>query len=426
MRALGGLVARSAGSRLARLRVLTAGTALLAVLFGVLGAIGIGRRDEAIQDVRVAAQQLIALQEVRVSAVRADAVASSSYLVGGQEDPAKRQDYLNQIAASSNGLIEIANRVDGDAAASLARASSRLSQYVGLVEQARSNNRQGYPVGAAYQRQANAVMSTDEEGAIDIVDSLATAEAVQRGLVNDGLARAHRAGALLNLSGWVLLAALVAGGAWLAKTFKRRVNVPLAVAGVALLLTLLVGSGMQGAAMSDADDAVGASLTTADLAAQARSAGYDARSQEALTLINRGNGQANEARWLAAASTARNALDAMCDSGRRGCDLRDLFTEYQIAHVRLRSIDDGGDWDTAVAAVRGSGDGLVTADVSGTFDAFAQQSGALVEDSAAAASAALSSAGSSLNSLRVVVFLAGLVVAGLAIIGYGQRSREYR
>ena len=34
-------------------------------------------------------------------------------------------------------------------------ANAGLARYTGLIEQARANNRQGFPVGAAYQRQAN-------------------------------------------------------------------------------------------------------------------------------------------------------------------------------------------------------------------------------------------------------------------------------
>ena len=426
VRALGQMVGRSTGSRLTRLRALTAVTAVLAVLFGVVAAIGVGRRDDAIGEVRVAAEQLIALQGVRVSAVRADAVASSSYLVGGQEDPAQRQDYLAQIAASSDGLIEIANRVDSEAAAPLAQASALLSKYVGLVEQARSNNRQGFPVGAAYQRQANALMSNDVDDEVDIVDSLASAEAVQRRLVNDGLERAHRAGALLNVTGWLLFVVIALGGAWLAMAFKRRVNLPLAVGAGLLLLMLVFGAGLQGSAMSAADDAVAGPLTIADLAAQARSAGYDARSQESLTLINRGNGQANEARWVTAANTARNALDRLCELRSRGCDLRDDFGAYDDAHTALRIIDDGGDWDAAVAAVRSSDAAPADADVTGTFDVFAADSERLVATSAADAAQGFADAGAGLGGLRIVVFLAGLAVAALAIFGYGQRTREYR
>ena len=426
VRALGQMVGRSSGSRLTRLRALTAITAVLAVLFGVVAALGVGRRDDAVGEVRVAAEQLIALQGVRVSAVRADAVASSSYLVGGQEDPAQRQDYLAQIAASSDGLIEIANRVDSEAAASLAQASASLSKYVGLVEQARSNNRLGFPVGAAYQRQANALMSSDVDGEVDIVDSLASAEAVQRRLVNDGLARAHRAGALLNVAGWLLFILIALGGAWLATAFKRRVNLPVAVAAGLLLLTLVFGASIQGSAMSSADDAVAGSLTIADLAAQARSAGYDARSQESLTLINRGNGQANETRWVTAANTAQNALDRLCDLRDNGCNLRNDFLAYDDAHATLRIIDDGGDWDAAVAAVRSSDAAPADADVTGTFDAFAADSETLVASSAGDAAQGLADAGSGLGGLRIVVFLVGLAVAALSIVGYGQRSREYR
>ena len=269
-------------------------------------------------------------------------------------------------------------------------------------------------------------MSSDADGEVDIIDSLAAAEAVQRRLVNDGLARAHRAGALLNVAGWLLFVVIALGGAWLAMAFKRRVNLPLAVAGALLLLMLVFGAGVQGSAMSSADDAVAGPLTIADLAAQARSAGYDARSQESLTLINRGNGQANEARWVTAANTARNALDRLCDLRSTGCNLRSDFVVYANAHVALRTIDDGGGWEAAVAAVRSSDAAPAEADVTGQFDVFAADSETLVAASSADAAQGFADAGSGLGGLRIVVFLAGLTIAALAIFGYGQRTREYR
>ena len=69
------------------------------------------------------------------------------------------------------------------------------------------------------------------------------------------------------------------------------------LAAVALFLLLVIGGTMQAGAVSDADGAVGTQLEGADRAAQARAAAFEARSQEALTLINRGNGAANEANW---------------------------------------------------------------------------------------------------------------------------------
>lgn len=401
-------------------------TAVAAVLFGVLGAFGLARRESALTDVRTSAAQLIALQEVRVAAVRADAVASASYLVGGEEDPAQRQDYLDQIAGASDGLIAIANRVDSAAAAPLAQASALLSRYVGLVEQARSNNRQGFPVGAAYQRQANALMSSDSADVTDVVDALAAAEAVQRDRVNEALSRAQRAGTFLHLFGWTLLAVIALGGAWLSRTFRRLVNVPLAIGGGVLLVVLLAGIASQVSAMSRANDAVSGPLATADLAAQARSAAYDARSQEALTLINRGNGQANQARWVTAANTTLNALDGACALSPSTCDLGEFFDRYIAAHAEVRAADDGGDWDRAVALQRGIDPGSSGSNVVSTFTAFADDSGAVIGQRAAQADAALRDAPSSLGTWRIITFLAGLVVAALVVAGYSQRIGEYR
>jgi hypothetical protein len=411
------------GSRLNKLRVLMLVTVVLGVLFAVLSAFGVNRRDGAIDDVRVAAEQLIALQEVRVAAVRADAVASSSYLVGGLEDPAQRQDYLAQIEASSDGLIEIANGVDSATAVPLATASALLSRYVGLVEQARSNNRQGFPVGAAYQRQANSLMSSDAADQIDIVDSLTAAEAAQRRLVNEGLAEARSASRYVAIPALFLLLALLGGSAWLSRSFQRNVNVPIAIATALLLVILLHGVSSMASAMSSASDAVTGPLTSADLVAQSRSSGYDARSQESLALINRGNGQANEARWSIAANTASNALDLACTSNS-SCELSDLFTLYRTAHTELRALDDSGQWDAAVEAVRTAG--VADADVTGSFEEFDDASAGQVADNGASASVALATADDGLGSLRALLFIVGLAAAGLAIAGYGQRTREYR
>ena len=101
--------------------------------------------------------------------------------------------------------------------------------------------------------------------------------------------------------------------------------------------------------MNDADDAVGGSLTTADLVAQARAAAFDAQSQEALTLINRGNGAANEAKWQDAVGVVDAALRQACDRRLVGrLRLRNPYTSYVAGHEQIRELDDGGDWDTAV------------------------------------------------------------------------------
>jgi len=420
------LLAREAGAALGRLagqgrtanrlRGLQAATVVAAILFALLGSLGLARRDAAIDDVRQASSQLIAVQNIRVSLVQADSIATSSYLAGGQEDPAKRTEYLAAIARATDQLVDVSNGVDSADAARLAEASELLGGYVGLVEQARANNRQGFPVGAAYQRQANAVVTNDAPEDADIVTLLREVEQSQRATINGRLDDAHRAGAWFDAAGWTLLGMIVVGLLWLARRFKRLVNVPIAVAGVLLAIVVLAGTSRQGSSVSDADEAVG-TLQTADLATQSRAAGFDARSQEALALINRGNGQANEARWLIAQATAAQSLDRCRVCGPSAI----AFGRYSDAHERLRDADDSGDWDGAVAMTLGNESGLVN-----EFDAFADATESVSDDNAARADERLSDARSGLGMLRILTIAAGLIVAVLVAIGYGQRLREYR
>lgn len=411
----------------AKLSVLRAFFVVLAVVFAVAGAFGVNRRSNAINDVRTAAKQLLALQDIQVRIVHADAIASSSYLRSGQEDPAQRTAYLDEIATAGDGLVAVSGAADAADLDRLSEASRLLGSYVGLVEQARANNRQGFPVGATYQRQANGIVSNTDPDTPDIVSSLRAVEASQRDQINDSLATAHRAGLWLHLAGWLLLIALVLGSVWLSRTFRRVVNIPIALAAVALLLLLVIGGTSQAGAVSDTDDAVGTQLAGADSAAQARAAAFEARSQEALTLINRGNGAANEVNWLRGDDIVRKELDSGRGSFRELSEsAADDYKAYREAHVEIRELDNGGDWDSAVAVSLGSESAPSGINAVESFNAFDLTVGQIAAQEGDNASSRLAEANSGLPSLRNIVFLAGLVIAVLAALGIGQRSREYR
>lgn len=398
------------GSTPARLRLWMSATVALAVLFGVLGAIGIGRRDSSLGDAAGAARQLIEVQGVQVSLVQADALASQNYLRGGVEDADIRGQYVTQLQQVGSGLVAVGNQVLPNEAARLAEVAVQLGEYSGLIEQARANNRQGYPAGAAYLRAANMLVVT-------MVATLRDVEASLRHQVNDNLDRADRAGAWLHVLGWSLLALVLAGGLWMARRFRRLLNLPVAAAAVALIAVLLVAAKVQGGAMTDAEAATAGPLQQADLVAQARAAAFDARAQEFLTLINRGNGAANEANWTQAAATAEGSLAALCEQ-TANCDLLDRFKLYASNYGTVRNTDNGGDWDGAVENSLSIGRQV--------FDAFALSSDEIAETRIDAASDGLASSSDGLAVMRVLVFLAGLLVAALALAGYGQRLREYR
>lgn len=391
---------------------------VLGILLSIAGWFSIQRRADAIDDASAAAAQLIRVQDVRVRIVEADSLASRAYLAGGQEDPDQRLAYDDRVAAAASGLVEAASAATGDDVELLERASIGLGTYIGLVEQARANNRQGFPVGAAYQRQARTV----GEG---VVADLRELEAGARERVDDSIATAHRAGWPVGTAAVLALAAIALGGVWLAVRWRRLINVPLAGAGLIALLVLTMGLGANASAMREADDVVEGSLSAADVLAQARAAAFDARSNEALTLVYRGSGAAFEAQWAESSSIVDTALATSCGAYAQGCGAIDAYAEYARGYRVVRSLDAAGDWEGAVD-LSTAGEGMADVDPVLAFDSFADVSATAIDDRTDAAIAGFAGATDGLDVVAVAIVVAGALIALLAALGYGQRLREYR
>ena len=406
----------------AKLRAATTVTVVCALLLCLGGWWSIEQRAGAIDDAAAAARQLIRVQDVRVRVVEADSLASRAYLEGGQEDPEQRAAYDERVAAAANGLVEASNGASAADSVLLQQASSRLATYVGLVEQARANNRQGFPVGAAYQRQARTI-------SVAIVEDLRNVEANARAAVDDRMARGHRASALFVASALVLVAVLAAGSVWMAVRWRRLINVPLAIAGVIAVLVVVLGGSINASAIEDADAVVEGSLSSADLLAQARAAAFDARSNEALTLVYRGNGAPFAEAWERSRSVVDSALDASCGEFGDGCDAQERWDTYTDGYDSVRALDTGGDWDSAVAlSTTGQSPNATepAVDPVAPFDEFATSTAGVIEARIAVAEEGFADAGERLGALAAGVVLAGVAVALLATAGYGQRLREYR
>lgn len=405
-----------------RLKAAIAATVVLAALLSLGGWYSVDRRANAIDDAAAAAEQLILVQDVRVLAVQADAIASNAYLAVGQETTAQRAEYDDRIAGVATGLVRVSQAATIADAVLLRQSNAHFSTYVGLVEQARANNRQGFPVGAAYQKQAREVSR-------QLVDDLRQVESNSRAGVDASMERAHRASWALAVAALLLFAALVVGCLWLALRWRRLFNVPLAIATIITLTVLTVGLGVNANAIGTADDVVTGPLSTADLVAQARAAGFDARSNEALTLIARGNGADYQIGWQRASNIVDTALGAACSQFSEGCSAIDAYAQYTGTHEAIRELDEGGNWDAAVQlATTGLSPDAPTGtdDPNVTFDQFAADTGLVIGAQSSLAAIGFSDAVSSLGALRLLVLLAGAAVAILAVIGYGQRIKEYR
>ncbi|MGW3203375.1 hypothetical protein [Streptomyces sp. NPDC001135] len=147
-----------------RLRIIGAVLALLVVAFGAVTAWQASERAAAADDVLHRSQPLSSgAADIYRSLADANTAASSGFLAGGQETAASRDRYEKDIRTAASGLVTAAaNAEPGSASeATITKLNKLLPEYKGLVERARTYNRQGYPVGGAYLRYANEKMQKE-------------------------------------------------------------------------------------------------------------------------------------------------------------------------------------------------------------------------------------------------------------------------
>jgi hypothetical protein len=140
-----------------------AGAVLVAgvILLGVVGFRSATDRHNAANELGAAATpRLAAAEDVYVYLTDADAAASTAFLRGRLEPLELRQRYDADMQNASRAIATIAGSSGNSRAAkqALVVLDQQVPVYAGLVESSRSNNRQGFPVGASYLRSASALM----------------------------------------------------------------------------------------------------------------------------------------------------------------------------------------------------------------------------------------------------------------------------
>lgn len=392
------------------------------LLLGITGFLAGNGQSAALHDAQRDAAQLVGTQELRNDLVSADATATNAFLVGGLEPAEARERYEASLSEAAQAVPSLAATARGAGeAADLAAVSDSVQRYAGLVESARANNRQGFPVGAAYLDQASAALRDEVLPTIDEV-AVSTSERVDADMGSISLAQA--------LLLFVLLA-LVALGAvqlWLARRTHRVLNTGLAAASVALLVggvvTVAAVLGGNGVARSVASGPYAATVATSE----ALSLATDAKSMESFTLIKRGSGADFEESYQTSVAAARvllgEAEDAMSsnDVGARVPGPAEPLAEWDAKHAEIRELDDGGRWDDAVDAATATGDGSAGA-------AFAAFSDRAHEDVEATSKQAVDRLGAAATTAQVAAWIAlvlGVAGAVAAAAGMNVRLKEYR
>jgi hypothetical protein len=284
-----------------------------------------------------------------------------------------------------------------------------LSTYTGLVETARANNRQGFPVGSAYLSEASSLMQTTMlPGAEKIfAHNLAAVDEDQRAV------------GTLPLTGLALLSvalAVIAVGSVLAyRRTNRQFNVGLVASAV---LVVIVGLWMV-VATQLAASAIEKSRTEGtakfERLAKARILAQQARTDETLLLITRGNVKASE-------QSFNGRIDEMKDLLTRASSGTTAPVQgWLVSHRKQVDAYNGGDYAAAV-------DQAIGADPNASAASFAATEAGLrgeIEQTRAALRDDVSAAGTFLTFSPTGTLVLMVLAAVAAVVGLWPRLKEF-
>ncbi|GHH41807.1 hypothetical protein GCM10017774_37010 [Lentzea cavernae] len=396
-------LARSTPGRLSLIVVVLVVASLAS---GWLTTWSVNRQERALEDLATRSEPLAhAAQEVYRALQDADATAASAFLSGGLEPSQLRERYEADIA-QAQAALSVATASSPDLTATLA---AQLPVYTGLIETARTNNRQGFPVGAAYLREASGLMRTQ---LLPAAQELYQAE-------TDRVARAQDEASFPWGSVGVALAlviALVLTQRYLTRKTNRLLNVGLLVATGAAGLSLLWVTTVSVLVMNDVADSRAAS-DEVDVLAQARIATLTARGEETLTLVARGAGQTYEKNFVEVSQRLEGLLDqaVKLDDTEAAAEAMRQFRQWQQVHQRIREADDAGQYNDAVALIGNP-----------YFDSLDQALVRGISEARQDFSDEVAVARVSLSGTAVGVLVLAVIGAAGAAMGLWQRLKEYR
>ncbi|WP_345644050.1 hypothetical protein [Streptomyces siamensis] len=420
-----------------RLRIIGALLALLVVAFGAVTAWQMTERAAAADDVLHSSQPLSAsAADIYRSLADANTAASSGFLAGGQETKASRDRYELDIRTAAAKLITAANssKPGSPSAKTITKLNRLLPEYKGLIERARANNRQGYPLGGAYLRYANDKMQHEM---LPAAEDLYKRENQRLG--SDYADAKPYPWAAIGL-GVLALGGLV----WAQRRNYRRTNrvlnqgmVAASAAATVVLLWLVVGHSIARAGLDESYDHGVRSLNVLH---DARIASLKARGNENLTLVSRGA----ETKTLADGKTTVDLYDydfqqdmkTLTKGLAKAAELSDdaagetpvkaataNMKVWKSRHADAREADNGGDYQGALDLVIGSDKVKPTGEC---FDGVDKNLEKALDHEQAEFKQAAGDGLDAMTGLPVGAAVLAVLAAAGAVLGIGRRLSEYR
>ncbi|MEU7060315.1 hypothetical protein [Streptomyces sp. NPDC046197] len=422
-----------------RLRMVGAVLAVLVVAFGAVTAWQTTNRATAADDVLHSSQPLSSdAADIYRSLADANTMATSGYLAGLQETRATRERYESDVRTAAGKLVTAAASTDpgSPSAATITRLNELLPRYKGLVESARANNRQGFPVGGAYLRAANDTMQNEM---LPAAEDLYQKEN-QR--LSADYADATPYPWLAIALGVLALAAL----AWAQRRNYLRTNrvlnhglVAASAATTVVLLWLVVGHSIARAGLNGS---YAHGVRSLSVLHDARIASLKARSDENLTLVSRGaetktltNGTVMDAYdW--AYDQEIDKLGSKLDRAGRLADDTAGQKPVQVAnqsmkvwksrHELARQANDSGDYQAARDRVIGAGAKGQAQSTGVCFDNVDTSLASALTHETNEFKQAAGDGRDAMTGLPVGSAVLAVLAAAAAVLGIGRRLSEYR
>lgn len=369
-------------------------------------------RTEQIQE--STGEVLVQNQTILASLSEADAAAAAVHLAGAEGDREQLRLYEQALERAGSGLEQVARVLGDDEESHLAlqRINTAMTQYAGVVAEARLASVENLPDANERLGVAIDLLRTRISPDVDFV----TERAATR--LTDGIGhRLHWIAAALLVIPILLLAV---AQFWLFRRFHRLINVPLALATLALAglaIWLAVAFLGQQDALAEARDGGYESIeVTADIQAAA----FEYRARETAGVIEGASPQGLDSlRSQIDDLIVKAAVEA--DSPREDAAVTEMLTRW-ARHVGssdvLAAATASGDLDFARSLVRGESNS--------TFAGFNTSVEAALFDNRTQFIDAVATARSSLAWLRLGLVVVATVAALLTWLGFSLRMREYR
>jgi len=439
------------GTTPGKLRLAMVAIFILSVCFALAGYFAVtGARDAVNTIARDAVPSIVTAQNVRVKLLEMDALASQEFLAGGAASGAQARLKYEAVRQELGAQLTLAAKnisFGKEEQTPIELLAEKVQVYNGMVESARANNRQGFPVGAAYLRMASTMLHDEMLPQTQAIDQL-NVKQLESEYASFKSSSLMRIGSIL-AAGVALLVVLLYVQFFISKNMRRTFNAPLLVASAAVVLLTgysVIGMTMQRANLGDAKEG---SFVSAYNWLEARGIAYDTKTDQSLYLIALGAGAKYEVSAKAkveklapmdVALTKVNAdingkvsfkgifADEITSKAAGSTAQRDALAAlnslrtYLEQDVRIRELDKGGKRAQAVNLALGNGE----ATAQEAFDNFNQVLSNNLNKATDNFEASVSSAESNIRFLDIAFIVLALLVAAMAYFGLTPRINEYR